>query len=94
VLTFRLAPSVQASHAVTLISTPPLHSWMSALPDDFSLGDVMLPGTHQSTALYGFPISQCQQPSTPLAVQLQDGIRFLGPSPCPATFTVLPSNLH
>lgn len=53
---------------------------MSDLPDDISLGDVMLPGTHQSTALYGFPISQCQQPSTPLSVQLQDGIRFLGSS--------------
>lgn len=50
---------------------------MSLLPDTTSLGDILVPGTHQSTALYGWPVSQCQQPSTPLDVQLKEGIRFL-----------------
>lgn len=37
---------------------PPLDSWMSELSDSYSLGDVAIPGTHQSTALYGWPVSQ------------------------------------
>lgn len=73
-----LLKAFQHRQTIVLLSTPPLHSWMSSLPDDLSLGDVTLPGTHQSTALYGVPVSQCQQPGTPLKVQLVDGIRFLG----------------
>lgn len=48
------------------------------MPDSTSLGEMVIPGTHQSTALYGWPVSQCQQPATPLDVQLEDGLRFLG----------------
>ncbi|KAF8352251.1 PLC-like phosphodiesterase [Amanita rubescens] len=52
-------------------------TFLSAIPDDTPLSSVLLPGTHDSMAFYGWPISQCQSLSTPLAVQLVSGIRFL-----------------
>ncbi|CED82869.1 E, plc [Phaffia rhodozyma] len=67
----------QKGQELLALSTPRLDGWMAHMPDTMSLGDISLPGTHQSTALYGVPVSQCQQPSTPLKVQLADGIRFL-----------------
>ncbi|RXK42450.1 hypothetical protein M231_00004 [Tremella mesenterica] len=50
---------------------------MSLIPDETPLGAVCMPGTHESCALYGYPISQCQQPVTSISRQLEDGIRFL-----------------
>jgi hypothetical protein len=38
---------------LVVLSAPPVESWLSHLPNDMALGDVALPGTHQSTALYG-----------------------------------------
>ncbi|KAH8927689.1 PLC-like phosphodiesterase [Atractiella rhizophila] len=50
-------------------------NWMSLLPDELSLSDLFIPGTHESCALFGYPISQCQQDRS-LRQQLLDGIRF------------------
>ncbi|KAJ6497237.1 PLC-like phosphodiesterase [Mycena vitilis] len=54
-----------------------LPSFLSALPDDLILSDLLLPGTHDTMAFYGWPFSQCQSISTPLDVQFQSGIRVL-----------------
>lgn len=51
--------------------------WMSRLPDDISLADIAIPGTHDSgTAVceLGF-ITKCQ--FSPIAKQLSDGYRYL-----------------
>ncbi|WVF70752.1 hypothetical protein IAT40_005546 [Kwoniella sp. CBS 6097] len=84
-------------------------NFLSRLPDDTPLGDLTLPGTHETCALYGYPISQCQQPSTPILQQLMDGVRFLdvrlrvvgdellmyhGPRPQRSTLKILLSVLH
>ncbi|OCF38558.1 hypothetical protein I317_07668 [Kwoniella heveanensis CBS 569] len=84
-------------------------NFLSRLPDGTPLGGLTLPGTHESCALYGYPISQCQQPSTPILQQLRDGIRFLdvrlrvvggellmyhGPRPQRSTLTILLSAIH
>ncbi|KAH8106755.1 PLC-like phosphodiesterase [Cristinia sonorae] len=45
--------------------------------DSVPLSSLTLPGTHDSMALYGWPVAQCQDLATPLAVQLQSGIRVL-----------------
>ncbi|KIY66050.1 PLC-like phosphodiesterase [Cylindrobasidium torrendii FP15055 ss-10] len=52
-------------------------TFLADMPDDSSLADLLLPGTHDTMALYGWPISQCQDLATPLVVQLNAGIRVL-----------------
>ncbi|KAI0345213.1 PLC-like phosphodiesterase [Trametopsis cervina] len=52
-------------------------SFLSAIPDSVPLSSVTLPGTHDTMAFYGWPVSQCQSSSTPLATQLASGIRLL-----------------
>ncbi|PCH38410.1 PLC-like phosphodiesterase [Wolfiporia cocos MD-104 SS10] len=47
------------------------------MPDSVPLSSLLLPGTHDTMAFYGWPISQCQSLATPLAVQLQSGIRVI-----------------
>ncbi|THH29636.1 hypothetical protein EUX98_g4550 [Antrodiella citrinella] len=54
-----------------------LASFLSDLPDAIPISALSLPGTHDTMALYGWPISQCQDLTTPLPVQLQSGIRVL-----------------
>ncbi|OWZ61295.1 hypothetical protein AYX15_06480 [Cryptococcus neoformans] len=71
------APSGGNNHFIIIFSNSDTANFMSFIPDDTPLGKLTLPGTHQSCALYGFPISQCQQPSTPIGQQLLDGVRFL-----------------
>ncbi|KIR56088.1 hypothetical protein I315_01153 [Cryptococcus gattii Ru294] len=70
-------PSRGNKHFIIIFSKSDTANFMSSIPDDTPLGNLTLPGTHQSCAVYGFPISQCQQPSTPIERQLLDGIRFL-----------------
>lgn len=36
-----------------------------------------LPGTHETFARYGWPISQCQEPTATISTQLRAGIRFM-----------------
>ncbi|KAK0442991.1 PLC-like phosphodiesterase [Armillaria borealis] len=52
-------------------------AFLADMPDASPLYSLLLPGTHDTMAFYGWPISQCQSPTTPLAVQLQSGIRVL-----------------
>ncbi|XP_028820176.1 uncharacterized protein LOC114770419 isoform X1 [Denticeps clupeoides] len=50
-------------------------SWMAHLPDNRSISEVTMPGTHNTMALYGSPLAECQ--SWTLSLQLQAGVRFL-----------------
>ncbi|XP_035284422.1 1-phosphatidylinositol phosphodiesterase isoform X2 [Anguilla rostrata] len=50
-------------------------SWMASVPDSRSLSEVTLPGTHNTMALYGGALTECQ--SWPLDLQLRAGVRFL-----------------
>ncbi len=50
---------------------------MASLPSSASLTSLCIPGTHESLALYGYPISTCQSSDASVAKQLLDGIRFL-----------------
>ncbi|KAI0042108.1 PLC-like phosphodiesterase [Auriscalpium vulgare] len=52
-------------------------SFLSDVPDDIALSSACLPGTHDTMAFYGWPVSQCQSVKTPLLVQLASGIRVL-----------------
>lgn len=54
-----------------------LHSFLAEMPDSASLSSLLLPGTHDTLAFYGWPVAQCQSPTTPLAAQLKSGIRVL-----------------
>ncbi|KAF8232285.1 PLC-like phosphodiesterase [Tricholoma matsutake] len=54
-----------------------LSSFLPEMPDRLPLSSLCLPGTHDTMAFYGWPISQCQTLSNPLAVQLQSGIRVI-----------------
>ncbi|KAI9511337.1 PLC-like phosphodiesterase [Russula earlei] len=54
-----------------------LESFLSDLPDKTPLYSLCLPGTHDTVAFYGWPITQCQSATTPLFVQLTNGIRVL-----------------
>jgi len=59
--------------SVTQLDNP---QWMSSIPDDKSLFDISIPGTHESLAGgYWGDAAHCQ--SLPLALQLQAGIRVL-----------------
>ncbi|TRM59862.1 PLC-like phosphodiesterase [Schizophyllum amplum] len=52
-------------------------AFLSDMHDGCPLSSLLLPGTHDSMAFYGWPIAQCQAIDTPLAVQLRSGIRVL-----------------
>ena len=52
----------------------PLGSWMSKVPDDRSLGELSIPGTHDSCALYGGFVARTQTMS--LTDQFGAGIRW------------------
>lgn len=62
---------------VLLLPSINLSSWMSTLPSTDPLSSFCIPGTHESCALYGWPISSCQETTSSIAVQLSLGIRFL-----------------
>ena len=49
--------------------------WMSKLPDDVKLSKIAIPGTHQSGALYGGSLLQCQVWN--ITGQLLAGIRHV-----------------
>ncbi|KAG7086491.1 hypothetical protein E1B28_002440 [Marasmius oreades] len=54
-----------------------LAGFLCNVHDDVPLSSVLLPGTHDTMAFYGWPISQCQTLDTPLKVQLESGIRVI-----------------
>lgn len=49
-------------------------AWMTQLPDDQSIAQISIPGTHNTMAHYGFPWAWCQ--SLPLRTQMLIGVRF------------------
>jgi len=51
--------------------------FLASLPDSAPLSSLMLPGTHETMAFYGWPISQCQSTESPLAIQLHSDIRVI-----------------
>lgn len=67
--------SGDGSVSIMLLKYRDFSNWMSHLPDDIPISELAIPGSHQSCALYGRPIAQCQTRS--LSRQLKDGIRFL-----------------
>ncbi|KAG8983466.1 hypothetical protein FRB90_006011 [Tulasnella sp. 427] len=50
-------------------------SYLKDIPDSTHLSNILLPGTHDSMAVYGFPFAQCQR--QPLLTQLQSGVRVI-----------------
>ncbi|TKY88971.1 hypothetical protein EX895_002212 [Sporisorium graminicola] len=62
---------------ILLLPTRDLNTWMTSLPSTDPLSSLCIPGTHESCALYGWPISACQESTSSIAVQLSRGIRFL-----------------
>ncbi|CAE6471452.1 unnamed protein product [Rhizoctonia solani] len=54
-----------------------MSTFLSETEDERLLSNVVLPGTHDSLAFYGWPVSQCQSPNQPLFTQLMSGIRLL-----------------
>ncbi|GAA94871.1 uncharacterized protein L969DRAFT_20169 [Mixia osmundae IAM 14324] len=49
--------------------------WLQHISDEISIAELCLPATHETLALYGFPISVCQTQA--LEQQLLEGIRFI-----------------
>ncbi|KAJ3546549.1 hypothetical protein NM688_g5503 [Phlebia brevispora] len=64
-------------HRLLILPRREMNSFLEDIPDSVPLSCLMLPGTHDTMAFYGWPISQCQSLATPLAVQLASGIRML-----------------
>ncbi|MER5393477.1 phosphatidylinositol-specific phospholipase C [Saccharopolyspora sp. NPDC002686] len=64
--------------SITDASNP---DWMAGLPDDASLAQLSIPGTHQTLSLHGGELTQTQEnhgdSAETLAVQLQSGIRAI-----------------
>ncbi|CCM05793.1 uncharacterized protein FIBRA_08026 [Fibroporia radiculosa] len=69
--------SSRRHHRLLILPRRDLSSFLANMPDTVPLSSLTLPGTHDTMAFYGWPISQCQSLATPLAVQLQSGIRVL-----------------
>ncbi|KIP02632.1 hypothetical protein PHLGIDRAFT_32127 [Phlebiopsis gigantea 11061_1 CR5-6] len=64
-------------HRVLVLPRRDTSCFLKHIPDRVPLSCVTLPGTHDTMAFYGWPVSQCQSLDTPLAVQLASGIRVL-----------------
>ncbi|PPR00050.1 hypothetical protein CVT24_009006 [Panaeolus cyanescens] len=64
-------------HQIIIVNRRNLGSFLSDLPDALPLSSVVLPGTHDTMAFHGWPISQCQSPQTPLMTQMLNGVRIL-----------------
>lgn len=50
---------------------------MSRLPDHSKLSQLVIPGTHETLARFGYPQAKCQYESSTVAAQLAAGIRFM-----------------
>ncbi|KAG8847293.1 hypothetical protein FRB96_001627 [Tulasnella sp. 330] len=52
-----------------------MSSFLSGISDGVHLSNIFMPGTHESMALYGWPIANCQNSNQCVLSQLQGGIR-------------------
>lgn len=62
---------------ILLLPQRDMNTWMTGLPSTDPISSLCIPGTHESCALYGWPISACQESTSSIAIQLSRGIRFL-----------------
>ncbi|EST08880.1 Phospholipase C, phosphatidylinositol-specific, X domain protein [Kalmanozyma brasiliensis GHG001] len=69
-------PTTSTVH-ILLLPQRDLSTWMTSLPSTDPISSLCIPGTHESCALYGWPISACQESTSSIALQLSRGIRFL-----------------
>jgi len=62
---------------IVILNHRNLASFLADMPDRIPLSSLLLPGSHDTMAFYGWPIAQCQSTSTPLSTQLHNGIRVI-----------------
>ncbi|KAJ7074839.1 1-phosphatidylinositol phosphodiesterase [Mycena belliarum] len=80
-LVLLLVPAVLAADAsYRTLSTASNPDWMMKVPDSASLASISIPGTHDSMALFGGDLTQCQEnfgaSGDTLTAQLNAGIRM------------------
>ncbi|KAG7561903.1 hypothetical protein FFLO_02632 [Filobasidium floriforme] len=73
---FKQAKDPRNPSTVLVLPRIDLARHLSVMPDHTSLADLLLPGTHDSVAFYGWPFTQCQEIGCTLTTQLNEGIRF------------------
>ncbi|KAF9654083.1 PLC-like phosphodiesterase [Thelephora ganbajun] len=73
---YRCRVSRRRQKLIILSKRDPL-SFLSGLSDFVPLSSLCLPGTHDTLALYGWPVAQCQSLGSSLSYQLQSGIRVI-----------------
>ncbi|GAK66430.1 PLC-like phosphodiesterase [Moesziomyces antarcticus] len=76
---YALQSSDAATNTVHVLLLPKIDmaAWMATLPDGDLVSALCVPGTHESCALYGWPISACQDSAASIGYQLSRGVRFL-----------------
>lgn len=75
---WRLFLTLNSKHyRLVILPKRDLVGFMSELPDESTLSSLLLPGTHDTMAFYGWPISQCQYIEDSLPAQLRSGIRVI-----------------
>ncbi|GJJ11957.1 hypothetical protein Clacol_006195 [Clathrus columnatus] len=62
---------------LVIFSKRNVSSFLADMPSTLPLSSLLLPGTHNCVAFYGWPVSQCQDSDTPLATQFALGIRVI-----------------
>ncbi|SPO41075.1 uncharacterized protein PSFLO_06557 [Pseudozyma flocculosa] len=76
-LAYASSPSPSQPFSLLLLPSADLCNFLARLPSSLLLSALTLPGTHESAARYGWPISTCQSSAYTIREQLQRGIRFL-----------------
>lgn len=66
----------QHSYLIAITRRDPSR-FLKSIPDSVPLSSLMLPGTHDTMAFYGWPITQCQSQNNTLDAQLNSGIRVV-----------------
>lgn len=77
VMAFQSTDTATNTVHILLLPQRDLNTWMTSLPSTDPISSFCIPGTHESCALYGWPISACQETTSSISVQLSRGIRFL-----------------
>ncbi|KAG8998818.1 hypothetical protein FRB94_006619 [Tulasnella sp. JGI-2019a] len=74
---WRIFQSMAAGSTQRLLVLPArnMASFLGGISDSVHLSNILLPGTHESMALYGWPFASCQNSNQSVLSQLQSGIR-------------------
>ncbi|KAJ7458510.1 1-phosphatidylinositol phosphodiesterase [Mycena latifolia] len=80
-LVLLLVPAIRAADAsYRTLSTASNPDWMMKVPDSAGLASISIPGTHESMALFGGDLTECQEnfgaSADTLTAQLNAGIRM------------------